>query len=142
VPSAAYPGVLAVRKKACVTREAVCLRCGAWKRTVTQSCSSCGFAPKEDQDLLKSVYLSVLRYDDEEDRNTYKTTLDELASKLRADGEIEFDEDELARLRQRLKGFQSVSSRQVWGAVFRFFLPGLFFLGGLLLLLYFVRATG
>jgi hypothetical protein len=37
---------------------AICLRCGARKHGAWTPCLKCGFAPKESEDLAKSVLLS------------------------------------------------------------------------------------
>ncbi len=121
---------------------AICISCGARKRTAYQRCRRCGFDPtKDDTSLVKSVYLSTGRYysgseteGEAAEQARYSTELDHIAELLESGHEIEYDADELARLREQLRLVRSVPRIAVWGAVFRLFLPA-FVLGAILLVL-------
>lgn len=123
-----------------MAKQAVCIRCGAWKRWPPEKCRRCGFEPSDDVDLSKSLYLSKARFDDADERADLGPFLEEASATLRAGGTVQYDPAELQRLSERLSDFRSVSSRQVWGAVFRFFLPGILLLAALFGLLYLLRS--
>jgi len=90
--------------------------------------------------LSKSLFLSKARYEDDEDQTDLERTLEEATVTLRAGGAIQYDPSELQRLSERIREFQSVTGWQVWGAVLRFFLPGVLLLAALFGLLYLLRS--
>lgn len=92
-------------------------------------------------DLVKSLYLSVSRYEEQEKRDRYAGELAETASALKAGGSVVFVPDELERLSKQLEMVRGVTARMVWGTLGRFFLPGALFVVGLLALAWIVRAA-
>lgn len=89
----------------------------------------CGFRPGEEtDDLVKSVYLSVGRYDTEEERTRYRTELEMIASRLREGHGFEFDPTELERLRMQKGHVESISTGSLVRYLLRVFLPGIIFL--------------
>ena len=103
---------------------ALCPRCGTTKKRPWEACKRCGLDPAADEDaLLRSVYLSVERFDDGDERRRYRRELDALGERLRAGRSVAFDEAELGKLRERKRLVESVPAAAVWGAVFRLFLP-------------------
>jgi hypothetical protein len=103
---------------------ALCPRCGTSKKRAWAMCRNCGLDPADDEEaLVKSVYLSVGRFDDGDDRRRYREELDELGARIRAGESPAFDEAELERLRKQKRLVESVPASAVWGAVFRLFLP-------------------
>ena len=122
--------------------EAVCIKCGAWKSAPFNSCPSCGFDPKKNEhDFVKSVYLSLGRFEDETERVGYTSALQEYSQTLQSGGEISFDPVEIERLREQKRTFEAVPTKAAWLAILRFFLPGIIFLAfliGLLVLLKFI----
>ena len=120
--------------------EAICLRCGSEKRRPWQQCSTCGFTPQDDEDsLLKSVYLSVGRFDDFDEQTEYRKELAVLAERLRAGMPIEFDARELARLAEQRDLVRSVKLISVLAELVRMFMPHLLVIGLLLFTLWMVR---
>jgi len=105
---------------------ALCPRCGTPKKRPWKQCSSCGLDPAHDEDaLVKSVYLSVERFEDGDDRRRYSKELDDLAVRIRAGESPAFDPAVLNRLRKQKQLVESVPASAVWGAVFRLFLPAI-----------------
>jgi hypothetical protein len=120
--------------------EAVCLKCGQWKNAPYSKCQSCGFQPRPgSDDEIKSVYLSLGRFEDASDRKDYVNELRELASQIQNQAPITFDEAELYRLQQQRRLFQSASSKQAWLAMLRLFLPAIWLLLGLALLVLWLK---
>ncbi len=108
---------------------AICLRCGTTKELPFETCVDCGFQPTdEDESLLKSVYLSLARYDRPEEQSRYALELVTLAEQLRRGEEIEFDGDDLRRLQKQKGEAESLSYAGVIYLLFRIFIPGLLFL--------------
>lgn len=106
--------------------KAICPRCGTPKKRPWKKCSNCGLDPAHDEDaLVKSVYLSVERFEDGGDRRRYSKELDDLTVRIRAGESPSFDPEVLNRLRKQKRLVESVPSSAVWGAVFRLFLPAI-----------------
>lgn len=105
---------------------ALCTRCGTPKKKPWKRCSSCGLDPTQDEDVLvKSVYLSVERFEDGDDRRRYAKELDDLAVRMRAGEKPDFEPAALEKLRKQKRLVESVPVSAVWGAVFRLFLPAI-----------------
>jgi len=122
-------------------QEAICLECGRWKSAPFAGCSACGFVPKPgSDDELKSVYLSLGRYDNGGEREKYRAQLCEMAGTIASGGSISFDAKEIARLSEQRNQFRSASTSAAWLAVMRFFLPAVLFLGALVLLIIFLKS--
>ena len=107
---------------------AICIRCGTSKRAPWLVCRTCRLRPV-GEDLVKSVYCSVGRFESADEQAEYRAALERHRETLRSGGSIAFDEGELDRLRRQSRLTAAVRARRVWGAVFRFFLPGIAFLG-------------
>lgn len=108
---------------------AICLRCGTGKELPYETCIGCGFQPTdEDESLLKSVYLSLGRYDTPEEQSRYKLELIALAEQIRRGEEIEFDGDGLRRLQMQKAELEHLSYAGVTKLLFRILFPGLLFL--------------
>lgn len=91
--------------------------------------------------MVKSVYLSIGRYPDGDERQReYAQTLTEIADQIRRGTEPQFEHDELERLRAEREFVRSVPARAVWGAVAQFFLPAVIVIGVLLAVLWILRA--
>ncbi len=58
-----------------------------------------------------------------------------MAETIRNGGALTYDSHDLERLRKQYELIASVPRSAVWGALFRFFLPSILFLGGLFLIL-------
>jgi hypothetical protein len=89
---------------------------------------------------VRSVYLSVGRFDDEASADAYRRELDSIGATLQKGQTISFDEDELIRLRAQKRTFESIPVSAVWRTiVMRILLPAVLFIGGLFALPYLVR---
>lgn len=121
--------------------DAICIRCGEPKRTAYQRCGHCAFDPAQNEDaLVKSVYLSLGRYEDEDDRHRYREELALMGRALREGGDpIDYDLAELSRLLAQKRLLDSIPPSAAWGVLFRFFLPAVIFLGILWLVVYLLR---
>lgn len=105
---------------------ALCPRCGTAKKRPWEKCSHCALDPAGDEEaLVESVYLSVERFEDGDDRKRYCKELDELAERIRAGERPAFDEAQIEQLRAQKRRMESVPYSAVWGAVFRLFLPAI-----------------
>lgn len=80
---------------------AICLRCGEPKDVPYGRCSECGYQPTADDSLVKSVYLSLGRYDTPGEQLKYEHELMELANQIRERKEIAFDSDDMLRLHKQ-----------------------------------------
>lgn len=104
---------------------AVCLKCGESKDAPYKRCNQCGFNPTDDDSLVKSVYLSVGRYDTPDEQSRYEYELNELAKEIRSGHEIAFDRVDIDRLRRQKIEVESVSDAGVLRYLLRVFFPGL-----------------
>jgi hypothetical protein len=121
--------------------DALCLKCGEPKGLPWKRCRSCNFDPTGDEEsLVRSVYLSVARFNEAAASGSYRKQLDAMGAALRAGQSIDFDPGELARLRRERAALESVPISAVWLTIVRFFLPAVLFIGGLLGLSYLLRA--
>jgi hypothetical protein len=121
--------------------EAVCLKCGEWKKAPYSKCPSCGLKPQPgSDDEIKSVYLSLGRFEDADDRKNYGDELEELATRIKTHASIDFDAADLRRLEEQRGLVRSTSPKQAWLAIFRFFLPAILFLLALALLVFLLKA--
>jgi glycine betaine/proline transport system permease protein len=102
----------------------ICPRCGTPKRRPWRACDTCGLDPAQDEEaLVESVYLSIERFEDGDDRRRYGEVLRDLSARIRAGESPEFDAAVLDELRKQRRLVSSVPASAVWGAVFRLFLP-------------------
>ena len=109
---------------------AICVQCGSVKTAPSRKCRRCGLDPKRDDDLLvKSVYLSQDRFDDPKEQQRCAEELPLFAEMLKAGGQISFDEHDLERLRGQLGAVREVRWWNVFGALLRIFLPAILALG-------------
>jgi hypothetical protein len=119
---------------------AVCIACGANKEDAWEPCDQCGLNPESDEgSLIKSVYLSVGRYEDEDDRERYATELLEIANRIRKGDVIEYLPTELARLSEQKKFVDSVTGWHLVLYLLRVFLPGILIVVMLFLMAYFLQ---
>lgn len=110
---------------------AICISCGTSKRLPWKICRECKFDPSlHDIDLVKSVYLSTGRYEEEEDKASYNFRLNQYAETIRNGGSIAFDAGELRRLEKQRKLVGSVSCLgilRMLGVLFANLLPKMLF---------------
>lgn len=90
------------------TMKCMCIKCGEPKRKPYSKCASCAFLPKDD-DLVKSVYCSTGRYDNERRATSYQATLERLSLDVKNGLPIYFEPSELRRLEAQRKSVESVS---------------------------------
>ena len=122
--------------------DAICVKCGASKPRPFSRCPTCEFDPSgDDESLVRSVYLSAGRFDDERAADAYRRELDSLGAVLRAGKTIAFDPDELMRLRMQKAAVGGIPPSAVWEAILlKLFLPAALFVGALLGLGYLLRS--
>jgi hypothetical protein len=84
---------------------------------------------KDEETLVKSVYLSTGRYEDGNDQIRYETELLQVAEAIKNGENVGYEEGDLARLRKEKSLVEQFSP---WRAVLRFFLPAILFIGGLI----------
>lgn len=78
---------------------AICIRCGARKRSPFSKCIRCDFDPNGDLlSEVKSIILSVRRYDDGSNRKSYERELDRIGQMIAKGEQFEFNDDEVQRL--------------------------------------------
>ena len=119
---------------------AICLKCGSNKSQPCERCEACSFRPSENSDdLVKSVYLSLGRYDTEEERTRYRAELDTISRQLGAGEEIKFDRAELERLRRQKADVDSTGDWSLFRYLVRLFLPGIVIVLLLIGILYALR---
>lgn len=80
---------------------AVCINCGKGKAAPFDKCRACGFLPRLEDDLVKSIYLSTGRYDTPEEQISYLSELEQASRALMAGYSVRFVPEELVRLRQK-----------------------------------------
>ena len=120
--------------------KAICPACGQARAKPWLVCKGCGLDPSQDDELLiRSVYLSVDRFEDGSDRARYAKELEGIAKRLSECAEYSYDTDEIERLRKQKLAISSVPDSAVWGAVFRLFLPAIFVFIALAIILYLKR---
>jgi len=114
----------------------ICINCGEKKPAPWKSCKACGHDPRiQEEDLVKSVYLSTGRFEDGNEKADYVSVLQALAQTLKEGKQVTYDQDDMDRLSRQRAAIEDVDSKTVWGAVFRFFLPALVLIAVLVLLL-------
>lgn len=118
---------------------AICLQCGAKKRKPYAECARCGYQPHDDKSLIRSVYLSIHRYEDPQEQDRYADELDVIAERLATSQGYDFDEGDLRRLREQWQEMAAVTNSMLISALARCFLPGVLLVGGLLLLVLLLR---
>ncbi len=121
--------------------ESICIKCGSEKTAPWRKCRSCAFQPVEGSaELAKSVYLSLGRYEEGEERREYAIQLNALADTIRSGKALEYDETELLRLQRQEKVVRAIGHGDIGRALFRVLLPGLLFLLVLVGVLILLRA--
>jgi len=120
---------------------AICIRCGNTKPAPWKKCARCKLDPtRREDDLVKSVYLSLGRFADAERKKTYKVELEHVGSEIEQGRDPEYQDSELSRLRAEQKSIKGVPLSVVLDAVIRLFLPGVVFLVIAYAALYLLRA--
>lgn len=121
---------------------AICIECGTAKAAPWAACPKCHFVPQESTDaFVKSVYLSLGRFEDKSAQDQYKNELVEMSLRIREGYKIDFEPAELDRLRDQKDLANAVSNSTLVFTLTRFFLPGLAFLLLLLLVILILRAA-
>ena len=114
---------------------AICIQCGESKGLPWKRCRRCAFDPTTSKDaLVRSVYFSTGRFDDEEDAARYERVLDDHARTIRGGGSVEVDSIEYARLAKQQDAVQTVGWRKILGLFWGVFRPAVIFLLALLAL--------
>ena|SRR6266436_5413135 len=90
---------------------AICIRCGALKKSPIQKCPSCGFQPQTDEDKAKSLILSLNYEIDGEYRGKTKEELLAIAQQIRDGKPYEFDPQEVAAVIEYAKRVQAIPRR-------------------------------
>jgi hypothetical protein len=108
------------------THTAICLSCGTSKDAPWRCCGTCGFDPGKDSEaLVRSVYFSAARFDDEPEQSNWAAELPRIAAEIRAGVTPQPIEAELSRLRAQLAAVEQTTSAQLASGVARIFLPGI-----------------
>jgi hypothetical protein len=116
---------------------AVCASCGRKKRRPDVKCRECGADPTTNEELMvKSVYLSAWRFDEPHQRLEYTNALKAVGAGLRQGRPVDYDAEELARIRKQLHEGRAMQPAML-GCAARFFVPEMIFFLGILLLAYF-----
>lgn len=110
---------------------AACLKCGEGKDAPHDRCSWCGYQPVGDDDLVKSVYLSLGRYDTQSERSQYAHELERIAQQIRIGHSPIFDAVELVRLQKQRLDVETVDDLGVLRYLIHFLLPGILIVAGL-----------
>lgn len=104
--------------------QAICISCGRPKRAGWKRCRHCGFHPgNEEAGLVRSIYLSVDRFDEEEDRRRYARELDQIGRQIEDGKEIMYDAAELSRLLEEKRAVEDVSNWAVLRVIVVILLP-------------------
>lgn len=105
--------------------EAICINCGHAKGAAFKKCRNCGFAPKDEDARVRSLYLSTGRFDGvRKGGRGYREELDRIGAAIQAGSAPAFETAELERLRDEL----GVPASAVWRYLFRLFLPAIIFI--------------
>ena len=109
-----------------VAVKAICIRCGQAKDFPWRPCSACGLDPQGDEaTMVKSVYLSIGRFENEAEQRAWELELAILAEQIRRGGGVEFDKQELTRLLAQKHAVGSISRWHLIIYLGRVFMPGL-----------------
>jgi hypothetical protein len=120
--------------------EAVCMRCGNHKSIAWATCERCGYDPNRDAEgLVRSVYLSVGRFDTPHEKAWYRTELDRIGLDIEKGEQPGFAEAELDRLRAQGALVRKIGAPAVSRAMLRIFLPAIGLLVALFAIAYLVR---
>ena len=107
---------------------AVCIRCGVEKPSPYEKCDHCQLDPREDQDdLVKSVYMSSERFDSAAARRDYDNKLHIYAQRIGTGVNIDYDPREIERLRMQLAEVESIDDRSLMRYLWNAFFPGILF---------------
>jgi methylphosphotriester-DNA--protein-cysteine methyltransferase len=123
--------------------QAVCIRCANRKAAGYRKCTRCGLDPR-GEDLVKSVYLSVDRFEDGTDRKRYAKELDPVAVDLERGQQPFYIEAELARLRKQkatLEQSDVSTSRMLYG-LYLIFRPAIIGFAILVCAYFLIRLVG
>lgn len=108
---------------------AICISCGRSKSWHWKRCRYCGLDPLSDESLLvKSLYLSTGRFDEERTQKRYEKELDRIAKDIQEGKAVEFDSKEIDRLLTLKHQCDSVSVNVLIRTLWYLFLPGIVFL--------------
>jgi hypothetical protein len=102
--------------------EAVCIVCGEGKSSPWKVCKSCRFDPKTSSDaLVKSVYLSTGRYDDQTCKDKYRNELSRISEDIRSGFPIIYEKSDVIRLNDQMNSVNTVKWYSPWIVVAEFF---------------------
>jgi hypothetical protein len=116
--------------------KALCIRCGTIKSRIWRPCSTCGFDPRraDEESMLRSVYLSTVRFDEPSEQRRYANELDHISDDIRNGRQINFEPEELRRLLVQKRVAESVRTRDVLWFLARIFAPAVGIIAALWLL--------
>lgn len=115
--------------------EAICLRCGFEKDAAWARCSRCSFDPTtKSDDLVKSVYLSVGRFDADDEKKLYRKALTDMSRDIEDGKSIRYDKTEILRLTKQKSMMEKIPWFAPWIAVGELFLVPAIFVFGMLIL--------
>lgn len=79
--------------------KAICIRCGATKKSPFIACGECNFSPKDDRRAMaQSLLLSTKYFDPDTDYSPTRKELDEASRRIRSGESIDWDESTLTEL--------------------------------------------
>ena len=106
---------------------AICIKCGARKSNPYEKCPDCAFDPQHDrEDLVKSVYLSLGRFDSQIDKEKYDDQLSCYSARLRSGLSVEYDQAEIERLDMQLTEVEALDDKSILNYLLRVFFPASF----------------
>lgn len=101
--------------------EAVCIVCGEGKSSPWKVCKACKFDPKARSDaLIKSVYLSTGRYDNQICKDEYRNELSRISEDIKSGFTISYDESDIVRLNNQMNTVNNVKWYYPWIVVVEF----------------------
>jgi len=109
---------------------AICIRCGAKKHSAWKTCGNCGLDPNGDtNDLIKSVYMSIGRYEDADERQAeWQRELEHIGNVINNGGFPEYEELELKRLNEQRIMIENTQLPSVTVILLKIFWPGIVFI--------------
>lgn len=112
---------------------AICIRCGAEKRSPEEACAECAFRPDSLSDRAKSLLLSTMRLDPDV-RLRSPLELREAAQRIRA-GDFRFDPQELAAAERAVADHSGFTVRDLVVDGITYFGPRLLLIAGMMYLM-------
>ena len=120
-------------------QRAICSNCGNEKKEPQLICKACGHDPTaSEEEMVKAVYLSLGRFENESDQQSYKSQLQSYSAHIKSGQSIEYEPNEIQRLTHQKHLVESVSTTDVWLYLAKFFFPAIIFIASLFILGYLV----